>query len=38
MMSFLIFTPHEILLADQIEEVIDGACGMHKAEDKHTGF
>jgi len=36
MRSFLICTPHEIILADQVEEVIDGACGMHKAEDKHT--
>jgi hypothetical protein len=33
--SFLICT-HKILLADQIEEVIDGACAIHKAEDKHT--
>jgi len=38
MRSFLICTPHEIILADQIEGVIDGAYGMHKAEDKHTVF
>ena len=36
--ELLICTPHEILLVDQIEVVTDGACGMHKAEGKHTGF
>jgi hypothetical protein len=38
MRGFLIHTAHEMLLADQIEEVIDGVCGMYKAEDTHTGF
>lgn len=32
----LLICTHEILLADQIEVVTDGACDMHKAEGKHT--